>query len=80
MIAAWVDWAKANGNDKVATLGWCFGGGWSLSATLNTKLDAAVIWYGRVTANADSLQKLNAPLLDHIGTFTTSAPEKGFAY
>jgi carboxymethylenebutenolidase len=32
-IAPWVDWAKANGNDKVATLGWCFGGGWSLSAT-----------------------------------------------
>ena len=26
-IAAWVDWAKANGNGKVATLGWCFGGG-----------------------------------------------------
>jgi len=37
-IAAWVDWAKANGNGKVATLGWCFGGGWSLSAALNTKL------------------------------------------
>ena len=32
-IAAWVDWAKANGNNKVVTLGWCFGGGWSLSAT-----------------------------------------------
>lgn len=79
-IAAWVDWAKANGNDKVATLGWCFGGGWSLSATLNTKLDAAVIYYGRVTANADSLQKLNAPLLGHFGTFTTSAPEIGFAF
>ena len=31
-IAAWVDWAKANGNDKVATLDWCFGDGSSLSA------------------------------------------------
>ena len=71
-IAAWVDWAKANGNGKVATLGWCFGGGWSLSAALNTKLDAAVIYYGRVTANADSLQKLNAPLLGHFGTLDKS--------
>ena len=71
-IAAWVDWAKANGNGKVATLGWCFGGGWSLSAALNTKLDAAVIYYGRVTANADSLKKLNAPLLGHFGTLDKS--------
>ena len=71
-IAAWVDWAKANGNSKVATLGWCFGGGWSLLAALNNKLDAAVIYYGRVTANADSLQKLNAPLLGHFGTLDKS--------
>ena len=35
-IAAWVDLAKANGNDKVATLGWCFEGGWSLTTTLKT--------------------------------------------
>jgi carboxymethylenebutenolidase len=47
-IAAWIDWAVANGNGKVATLGWCFGGGWSLSAAL----DAAVIYYGRVAADA----------------------------
>ena len=71
-IATWVDWAKANGNGNVATLGWCFSGGWSLSAALNTKLDAAVIYYGRVTANADSLQKLNAPLLGHLGTLDKS--------
>ena len=79
-IAAWVDWAKANGNSKAAQLGWFFGGGKSLSAALYTKLDTAVIYYGRVTANADSLQKLNAPLLGHFGTFTTSAPEIGFAF
>jgi len=71
-IAAWVDWAKANGNGKVATFGWCFGGGWSLSAALNTKLDAAVIYYGRVTVNAGSLQKLNAPLLGHFGILDKS--------
>ena len=37
-ITSWVKWAKANGNGKVATLGWCFGGGWSLSAALTTRL------------------------------------------
>ena len=55
IIAAWVEWAEANGNGKVATLGRCFGGGWRLSAALNTELDAAVIHHGRVTANAGGL-------------------------
>ena len=37
---------------------------------INTTLDAAVINYGRVTANANSSQKLNLPLLGHFGTFS----------
>jgi carboxymethylenebutenolidase len=71
-IAAWVDWVKATGNDndngngKVTTLGWCFGGGCSLSAALNTEFDAAVIYHVGVTANADSLQKRKVPLLGHL--------------
>ena len=43
-ITSWVDWAKANGNGKMATLGWCFGGGWSLAAALANPLDAALAW------------------------------------
>ena len=31
-----------------------------------------MIYYGRVTANADGLQKLNAPLLGHFGTLDKS--------
>ena len=53
-------------NCEVAKLGWCFVGGCSLLATLNTELDAAVIYHRRVTASADSLQKLNVPLLGHL--------------
>ena len=34
----------------------------------------------RDEANADSLQKLNAPLLDHFGTFSTGAPAIGFVF
>ena len=67
-FATSVDRVKAtgNGNGKVATLSWCFEGGCSLSALLNTKLDAAVIYYERVTANADSPQKLIVPLLSYL--------------
>jgi len=71
-IASWVNWAKANGNGKVATLGWCFGGGWSLAAALANPLDAAVIYYGRVTASAKSLATLSVPLLGHFGTMDKS--------
>ncbi|MBT3203739.1 MAG: hypothetical protein HOM14_09525 [Gammaproteobacteria bacterium] len=45
------NWLKQNpkGNGKVATLGWCFGGGWSLETSLLAPVDAMVIYYGCVT-------------------------------
>jgi carboxymethylenebutenolidase len=38
------------GTGKLATLGFCFGGGWSLNASLAAPADATVIYYGRVAA------------------------------
>ena len=70
-IAHWLAWARANGNGngKVATLGWCFGGGWSLqSALLDQNLDAAIIYYGRVDVTPQDLATLNTPLLGHFAT------------
>ena len=67
-----MEWAKGNGNGKVATLGWCFGGDWSLSAASNTPIDAAVIYYERVTSKASSLKKLTIPILGHFGTLDKS--------
>ena len=45
---------------SVATLGWCFGGGWSLNAALefSGELDATVIYYGQVTSDAERLAAL----------------------
>ena len=71
-ITSWVKWAKANGNGKVATLSWYFGAGWSLSAALGNPLDAAVIYYGRVTASAKSPAILSVHLLGHFGTMDKS--------
>ena len=50
---------------KVATLGWCFGGGWSLNAALefSGQLDATVIYYGQVTGDAERLAALQSPVL-----------------
>lgn len=55
-------------NGKVATLGWCFGGGWSLNAAIAAPVDAAVIYYGRVDKSAAELANLETPLLGHFGT------------
>lgn len=49
----------------IASLGWCFGGGWSLSTALlfPNELSAAVIYYGQVTADDELLETLNVPIL-----------------
>ncbi|MGB0733360.1 MAG: dienelactone hydrolase family protein [Pontibacterium sp.] len=63
-------WLKSHSlsNGKVGTLGWCFGGGWSLNASLTTDVDATVIYYGNVKKSAEQLASLNSPVLGHFGT------------
>jgi carboxymethylenebutenolidase len=53
------------GAPSIASLGWCFGGGWSLAAAqlLPDKLDASVIYYGQVTADEDKLRPVTTPIL-----------------
>ncbi len=53
------------GAPRIASLGWCFGGGWSLTAAqlFPGELDAAVIFYGQVTADEDKLRPVDAPIL-----------------
>jgi len=54
---------------KVASIGWCFGGGWSLETALLLPdlLDAAVIYYGRVVTDRARLETLNMPILGLFG-------------
>ena len=50
---------------KVATIGWCFGGGWSLQTTLELGNQAAgcVIYYGMPEEDVDRLVGLEADVL-----------------
>ncbi len=54
---------------RIGSLGWCFGGGWSLNSALlfPDKLNAAVIYYGQVTDNEERLAPLNVPILGLFG-------------
>ena len=53
------------GAPAIGSLGWCFGGGWSLNTAMlfPDELDAAVIYYGQVTDDEDKLRPVNAPIL-----------------
>jgi carboxymethylenebutenolidase len=53
------------GATKIGVMGWCQGGGWSLLTALSypTDIDAAVIYYGRVTDDPEELKALDMPVL-----------------
>jgi len=69
-VASWVYWARdlTEGTRKVATIGWCFGGAWSLNASIAAPVDATVIYYGNVTRTVSQLENLEGPVLGHFGT------------
>jgi carboxymethylenebutenolidase len=73
MVAA-VAWAKSHprSTGRVGTVGWCFGGGWSLATAIATPVDATVIYYGNVARGAGELKRLAGPVLGHFGRRDTS--------
>lgn len=66
-LVSWADWLKKHpkGTGKVATVGWCFGGGWSLDTGIATPVDATIIYYGKVDQSANRLVRLRGPVLGH---------------
>ena len=50
---------------KIAVLGWCYGGGWSLQAAImgGEKINGCVMYYGMPEENINELKKLQAPVL-----------------
>lgn len=61
--------AQKNVNPKkVGAVGWCMGGGYSLDLAINDpQLAAAVINYGHLASEPDTLKKINAPILGLFG-------------
>lgn len=57
--------AFAGKNARICTIGWCFGGGWSLQASLmaGTRAAGCVMYYGMPEKNVDSLKKLHCDVL-----------------
>ena len=52
---------------RIASVGWCFGGGWSYQMAKNDLgVKASVIYYGRFNP-ADDLSRMRATILGHFG-------------
>ena len=58
--------AFVGGSAKIGTVGWCFGGGWSLQAALaaGKQAGACVMYYGMPENNVDRLKTLNCDVLN----------------
>ena len=72
-------WLTERGSTRVGSVGWCFGGGWSLRAALAMpeELDAAVIYYGRPVTDPQQLVPLGehgVPIQGHFGSEDGSIP------
>lgn len=53
---------------KIGSIGWCMGGGYSLAAALNIPdLAACVICYGRLVTDSSALAKIPCPILGLFG-------------
>lgn len=61
---------------RVGTIGWCFGGAISLRTALLVpdQVDATVIYYGHVGADADELKPLKSPVLGLFGAADNGIP------
>jgi carboxymethylenebutenolidase len=61
---------------RIASVGWCLGGGWSLQTALlyPDALDAMVMYYGQVVADRSRLATLEMPILGFFGGEDASIP------
>jgi carboxymethylenebutenolidase len=61
--------------DRIGSIGWCMGGGYSLDVALQEPtLAADVINYGHLATDPDALKKINAPILGLFGAQDQGIP------
>jgi carboxymethylenebutenolidase len=76
ILVGWIEWGRTceGGDGRVGVLGWCFGGGLALMASLATPVEATVIYSGLTMGRADDLTALKGPVLGHFGLHDRFVP------
>lgn len=72
-LVSWARWLTAHkqSTGKVGSVGWCFGGGWSMETGIDAGTDATVVYYGKVDQAVERLKKLKGPVIGHFATRDT---------
>ncbi len=75
-LRAAADYLRAHGSDKVASLGWCFGGRQSVELAISGEpLDATVVYYGGgMATSTDRLFPISWPVLGIFGDQDQAIP------
>ncbi len=75
-IAAAIAYLKAQGATKIGSVGYCFGGHWSLRTGLvgGREISAVVMYYGAPITDVAQLSRLNAPVLGLFGGLDRGIP------
>lgn len=61
--------------NRIGTIGWCFGGGWSLNCALAwPELEACVLYYGRLVTDPAELKRIGAAVCAVFGDEDQSFP------
>jgi carboxymethylenebutenolidase len=76
LVSARAYLARGAGVDRVGSIGWSFGGGWSLNLALMLpqEIDATVVYYGRLETDPSRLSALTMPILGLFGEADDSIP------
>lgn len=69
--------AYAGSKASIYTVGWCFGGGWSLQASLlaGSQAKGCIMYYGRPEKDKTKLQNLTCDVIGFFGTKDKGIPE-----
>lgn len=75
-VAAAVSYLRGHGATSVGTVGYCFGGHWSLRTGLagGAGVNAVVMYYGAPITDSNALSRLKAPVLGLFGGKDTGIP------